>query len=165
MAASMAKEGRLHKLHRQDWPSFFRRVAPQQVWQALGRHIEPASDPRIRWSPKYVVLCWIIMGWSIQGQLTERFGEAYQVLVGLFPSRRRPGGSYQGMVKATQRLGEGILRQWWSCVRSGIPKHLGSAWHWYGWVAMAVDGSSSWVAWAEITHNSAGDSCSRYTSG
>ena len=60
----MAKEGRLRKLHRRDWPGFLRRVVPDRTWQQVNRCVNQTTDPRVRWSPKHILLCWIVMGWS-----------------------------------------------------------------------------------------------------
>lgn len=137
----MAKEGRLRKLHRRDWPGFLRRVVPNRTWQEVHRRVNHTIDPRIRWSCKYVLLCWIMMGWSIQGQLTERFREGYELLSCMFYQRRRCGGIYQGLTRATQRVGMTVFADFWYCLRQTIPKRVGTAWTWYGWTVFAVDGS------------------------
>ena len=109
----MAKEGRVRKVSPHDWPGFLRRVIPAAVWQAFLGRVIASSDPRLRWTPKYVLLCWIAMGWSVQRHLNDRFGEGRQLLTALFAHRRRVGASYWGLVKATQRLGvEGFQRFW-----------------------------------------------------
>jgi len=97
----MAKDGRSGKLNRQDWAHFLSRVIPPAVWQAFGERLASTRRTDARWSPKYVVLCWIMMAWSAQSSLTERFRESREAIVRLFPHLRRPGRSYQGLVKAT----------------------------------------------------------------
>ena len=59
---SMAMEGRLRKLHRRNWPGFLNRVVPDHTWQQVNRHINRTTDPRLRWSTKHILLCWVIMG-------------------------------------------------------------------------------------------------------
>jgi len=137
----MAKEGRLRKVNRQDWPGFLRRVIPAPVWQAFLGQVVAGGDPRVRWTPKYVLLCWIAMGWSVQRHLNDRFREGRELLAVLFARRQRPGGSYWGLVKATQRLRGHSFQEFWACLRRGIPKRLRSLWTWCGWTVMAVDGS------------------------
>ena len=137
----MAKEGRLHKLHRRDWPGFLKRVVPDHTWQHVNRCVNRTTDPRLRWSTKHMLLCWIIMGWSIQGQLTERFREGFELLSCMFYRRRRCGGTYQGLTQATQRVGMAVFTDFWRCLRQTIPKRVGTAWTWYGWTVFAVDGS------------------------
>jgi hypothetical protein len=89
-----------------------------------------------------LVLCWMFMGWSLQTQLSERCREGVELLGRLFYHRRRSGSSYQGLVKASKRYGDGMLKAFWGCLRATIPKRLGQElWAWYGWVVLAVDGS------------------------
>jgi hypothetical protein len=137
----MAREGRAGKLNRRDWPGFLRRVIPAAVWQAFAGQVAVGGDPRVRWTPKYVLLCWIAMGWSVQRHLNDRFREGRELLAALFARRRRPGGSYWGLVKATWRLRAEGFQCFWACLRRGIPQHLRSLWSWCGWTVMAVDGS------------------------
>ncbi|MHC4696259.1 MAG: IS4 family transposase [Planctomycetota bacterium] len=98
-------------------------------------------DPRTRWSPKLILLCWVVMGRSIQGQLTKRFHEGRETLAWMFYRRRRCGGSYQGLTRATQRVGVPLFHRSWVVFRGTIPKRVGTAWKWYGWTVFAVDGS------------------------
>ena len=137
----MATEGRFGKPCRQDWPQFLTRVIPASVWQAFGDKVRQVKRVDARWCAKYVVLCWVIMGWSTQAQRTERFRESREVLVRLFARRRRPGRSYQGLVNAGHELGEPVFQHFWACLRKTMARRVGAHWWWYGWVVMAVDGS------------------------
>ena len=58
----MAMEGRLRKPHRQNRSGFSRRIAPDHTCQQVSRHINGSTDPRLRWSSKHMLPCWIIMG-------------------------------------------------------------------------------------------------------
>jgi hypothetical protein len=136
-----AKEGHPRRVHRRDWPGFLNRLVPASVWQAFVAQVGHSKDPRVRWSAKYIVMAWMVMGWSLQGQLTERFREACEFLSRCFARRRRPGESYQGLIKATQRVGPAVFHGFWECLQPTIPKLLGQAWTWFGWIVMAVDGS------------------------
>ena len=137
----MAKEGRLRKLHRRNWAGFLKRVVPDHAWQHVNRCVNQTTDPRLRWSTKHILLCWIIMGWSIQGQLTERFREGFELLSCMFYRRRRCGRTYQGLTQSTQRVGMAVFTDFWRCLRQTIPKRVGTAWTWFGWTVFAVDGS------------------------
>ena len=137
----MAREGRLCKLHRRNWPGFLKRVVPDHTWQQVNRCIHRSTDPRVRWSGKQMLLCWIIMGFSVQGQLTERFREGFELLSCMFYRRRRCGGTYQGLTQATQRVGTRVFADFWHCLRRTIPNRVGTAWTWFGWTVFAVDGS------------------------
>jgi hypothetical protein len=137
----MAKEGRIRKVNPRDWPGFLGRVISASVWQAFVGRVVASADPRVRWTPKYVLLCWIAMGWSVQRHLNDRFREGRQLLAALFPRRHRSGSSYWGLVKATQRLGTDAFASLWACLRRGLPKRLRPLWTWCGWTVMVVDGS------------------------
>ncbi|MGH8711390.1 MAG: IS4 family transposase [Burkholderiales bacterium] len=141
MHKKMTREGRLRKPSRRTWPAFLRRLIPDSTWRGLERLAEKGMDPRTRWSPKLIVLCWVMMGWSIQGQLTQRFREGRETLSQMFYRRRRCGESYQGLTLATQRTGASLFHQFWHRLRETVPKRVGSAWTWYGWTVFAVDGS------------------------
>ncbi len=136
-----AREGRRRKLHRREWPAFLTRMVPAGVWQALARVAEGDDDPRIRWTLKYVLLAYLIMGWSHATGLGDRFGEAYACVVALFPRRRRPGRTYVGLAQAGKRHGWTVFRQFWACLRPSLPARVGEAWTWFGWTVFAVDGS------------------------
>lgn len=82
-----------------------------------------------------------MIGWSAQAQLTERFREGWEGLARLFPHRRRPGRSYQGLVKAASVGGDRVFGQFWACLRRTIPERVEQRWNWYGWVVLTVDGS------------------------
>lgn len=73
--------------------------------------------------------------------LQDRFLNARQCLIEMFVSRRRPGRTYQGFIKAQNRL---TLPQ-----ADRLQKHLqqehrriaGSSWKRFGWIPFACDGS------------------------
>jgi hypothetical protein len=75
MRKKMTREGRLRKPHRREWPVLLKRLIPDQACRELQGLAKKGMDPRTRWSPKLILLYWVVMGWSIQGQLTERFRE------------------------------------------------------------------------------------------
>jgi hypothetical protein len=128
-------------LHRREWPGFLNRVVSPAVWQAFGAQVGRFEDPRVRWVAKYIVLAWLLIGWSIQRQLTERFREAWEFLGRWFARRRRPGASYQGLTRASQRVGLDAIHKFWECLRPTAPQWVGPAWNWFGWIVMAADGS------------------------
>lgn len=137
----MTKDGRVRNPHRQDWPGYLNRLLPASVWQSFSTTVPRSGDDRVRWVAKYIVLCWVMMGWSIQRQLTERFQEGREALGRLYSRRRRAGHSYQGLVKATAALGCGVWDHFAEALREAIPRRLERWWEWYGWIVMAADGS------------------------
>jgi len=82
----------------------------------------------VRWTPKYLLLCWIAMGWSVQRHLNDRFREGRQLLAALFTCRQRLGSSYWDLVKATQRLRADAFQWFWVCLRRRLPKRLRPLW-------------------------------------
>jgi hypothetical protein len=83
----------------------------------------------------------VVIGWSVRAALTDRVKEACQWLARRFPSRRRPGRTYQGLEKATRRVGLGLFHAFWRHLRPRALQRLGSARRWYGWTVLAADGS------------------------
>jgi len=139
MRNKMTKEGRLRKPHLRDWPHFLGRFIPDQTWRGLQGLANRRQDHR--WTPKFIILCWIMMGWSVQGGLTERFREGRQTLARMFYRRRRSGKSYQGLTQATDRIGAQLFWRFWEQLRPTIPTRAGDAWTWRGWRVFAADGS------------------------
>lgn len=62
MRKRMTKEGRLRKPLRREWPGFLRRLIPDQTWREVNGVANGGMDPRSRWSPKLIILCWVVMG-------------------------------------------------------------------------------------------------------
>ena len=63
MRRKMTRDGRLRKPYRQEWPAFLSRLISDQTWRGLDRlgSEEKGVDPRTRWSPKLILLCWVVM--------------------------------------------------------------------------------------------------------
>lgn len=137
----MATDGRLCKPAPVAWPALLRRLCPAPVWQAWLGGLGGRRDARVRWSPRGIVLAWVLMSWAAIPGLRARVEVAWQVLAALFARRRRPGRSLQGLIKRTRRIGVGALRDFWTQVRSGLVPRLGEAWAWQGWRLFTVDGS------------------------
>jgi len=136
----MAKDGRLRKPRPVEWPLIFRRLIPPTVWRAFCGRVD-AGDRRTHWAAKYVVLCWTFMGWACRSALSERFTQSWAALAALYASRRRPGRTFQSLVKAGARITPGAFLEFWYCLREQFAALLGPAWLWHGWVVLAVDGS------------------------
>ena len=138
---SMAREGRMVKPVRVEWAGLLRRLCPPAVWQAwLGQGMG-RGDVRVRWSPRCIVLAWVLMSWAAVPGLRQRLGQAWQTLAVLFSHRRRPGRSLQGLIKRTRRIGVGAMRELWAHVRTRLVPRLGAAWTWQGWRLFTVDGT------------------------
>jgi len=130
-----------HEHYRRNWVRFFRRTVPDVVWQRLARATPAHRDPRVRWVPAYLILAWVVIGWSVRTTLTERLAEARRWLARRFPARWRSGRTYAGLLKATKRAGPDLFHRFWRHLRPIAVKRLGRARTWYGWTVLAVDGS------------------------
>ena len=71
----------------------------------------------------------------------QRFQQARDTVVALFPNRKRPPKSYQGFIKAFNRLGESRVRAMLVALRSEFPGLAGDRWTLGGFIPVAVDGS------------------------
>lgn len=136
----MAKDGRLCKRAASEWPQILRQVIPPEVWRAFCGQV-PRGRIGQHWTAKYIVLCWALMGWAARPGLGARFAQSRAALAVLWPSRRQPGRTIQGLLKAGRRLTAAAFLHFWRCLRGHVAQRLGATWRWYDWVVFAVDGS------------------------
>jgi hypothetical protein len=101
----------------------------------------PAGDGRTRWTSLLLALCAILMSWSGAPTLNDRFESARRCLLGWYPGRRRPGGSYQGLVAALRRRGPRLLRLIADHYRGHVRRLSEQRGQWLseGWLAFGVD--------------------------
>jgi hypothetical protein len=132
---------RRHQNYRRNWVRFFRQTVPDAAWQGVAREGPAARRSDQRWTIPYLLQAWLIIGWSVQATLTDRMKEAYQWLVHRFPARRRPGHTYNGLLKASVRAGPDLFRTFWRLLRPTVAQRLGRARTWHGWTVLAADGS------------------------
>jgi Transposase DDE domain len=132
---------RRHQMYRRNWAQFFRRTVPDAAWQGVARQGPAARRSDLRWTLPYLLQAWLIIGWSVQTTLADRMKEAYQWLAHRFPARRRPGHTYNGLLKASLRAGPDLFRTFWRQVRPSAARRLGRARSWHGWTVLAADGS------------------------
>jgi hypothetical protein len=81
------------------------------------------------------------MSWSVCRTLGDRFEEARDCLVGMFPCQRRPGETYQGLIRALARHSGALLGGVGQALRGVLQATAGVHWKRRGWLAFAVDGS------------------------
>jgi hypothetical protein len=116
--------------------------------QAIDRFLPIASlpllctDRRIRWVPRMLVLTAILMAWSPAQHLTDRFAEAWALVVRMFPGRRRPGRSYEGFVAALAKVSDGLLATLAEHWRARVRQTAAAHWRVDGWRLFGVDGST-----------------------
>jgi len=118
-----------------------------QLLHAMGKLLPRAgldlqsNDARVRWTPRRLVTTAILMCWQTAGTLRDAFGEARQIVIGMYRSRRRPGGSYSGFMEALARDSQRCLQRVTVCLRRAVQTTAGRHWRRDGWVLMGVDGS------------------------
>jgi hypothetical protein len=99
------------------------------------------QDGRVRWTSRLLALAAILMSWDPASSLLDRFASARAALVEMFPTRRRPGGSAEGLFRALTIHGAAVLDvlgdHWRQCVREIAGDH----WQTGGWTLFSVDGS------------------------
>ena len=105
----------------------------------------PFSSLRVRsdarWSPRRLAWAAVLISWSVCRTLGDRFEDMREGLVGMFPYQRRPGDTYQGLVKALGRHSQALLEVVGHALRNTLQALAGPDGKREGWAAFAVDGS------------------------
>lgn len=100
------------------------------------------GDRRMRWAPRLLVTCAVLMAWDAGATLAERFAAARAALVGMFPGRRRPGRSYAGFAAALARRSDVLLGAVTVSLRAAVGDVGGGVWESAGgWVVFGCDAS------------------------
>jgi hypothetical protein len=100
-----------------------------------------SGDQRVRWTDRLLVVTAIVMSWQVTWSLKDAFEACWQVVTGMYPTRRRAGHSYEGFIKALQRRSQRLLSMVAAALRDAIPSVAGAYWRIGDWVVMGVDGS------------------------
>jgi len=90
-----------------------------------------------------LVTCVILMTWDLAGMLSDAFERARGVLLKMYPSRRRPGGSYPGFMATLAHQSAEHLALLCPTLRRHV-RALACRWECWrveGWAAFGVDGS------------------------
>jgi hypothetical protein len=118
-----------------------------QLLHAMGTFL-PATglplqreDRRVRWTPRLLVTTALLMVWQTGLPLRDAFAQARAAVVGMYPSRRRPGASYTGFLAALQKDSDGWLDRVVDALRAGVRAVAGARWRSNGWVLLGVDGT------------------------
>ena len=94
--------------------------------QAIGRYLPRSGlalvvdDDKLRWVPRMLVTCAILLTWDLSGLLADAFERARSTVVGMYPRRRRPGGSYAGFMASLAGRGAGHLQTVVPCLRDHV---------------------------------------------
>ena len=120
---------------------------PADLRHAMRRFLPASSlpslsdDGRIRWVPRMLVIAAILMAWSPALHLVDRFAEAYDAVVAMFPGRRRPGKTHEGFAAALARQSQALLEQLAQHWRLAVQETAGAYWEVGGWLLFGVDGT------------------------
>lgn len=118
---------------------------PQSLKQAIDRHLPYRlfkADTSVRWCQRYLALCALMMVWSANDVLLDRFNQARRSLAEMFPGRKRAGSTYQGFIAALARHSAPLLAAISTHLRGEVRKMAGSRdWEHLGFVPIGADGS------------------------
>jgi len=101
---------------------------------------ERRSQP-LRWSLQALHFTALLMIYAADEALQDRFKAARRCVIEMFPRRRRPGKTYQGLIKAQNRLGPQAVEALKDHLRGHHRRVAGPFWERLGWVPFACDGS------------------------
>jgi Transposase DDE domain len=113
---------------------------------AIRRWLPPQAFARwplragLRWAPQRLAWVALLMAWSAEQTLGERFGAALALLAALFPRWRRRGG-YTGFAAALRRWSAALRPAVAARLRREMPAAAGRHWLRGGRCAFACDGS------------------------
>ena len=96
---------------------------------------------RTRWSLQQLIMGAVLMAYDSSAVLKDRFANARQCLVEMFPAGRRPGKSYQGFVKALRQISLEMRARLQRHFQQSHRQVANSYWRCFGWVPFAADGS------------------------
>ena len=119
----------------------------QQLHKAMRKYLPArglalqSDDRRVRWTDRLLVMMSLLMSWQPARTLLEAFEAAREVLLEMYPSRRRPGESLAGYLEAVQHASDDLVQTVSCALRRHVQEVAGSLWSWRRWVVLAVDGT------------------------
>ena len=100
-----------------------------------------SGDNRVRWTDRLLAVMAVLMAWQPGSALKDRFEACWQVVSGMYPTRRRGGHSYEGLIGALRDRSARLLRIVVPALRDALRAVAGRFWKIEGWIVMGVDGS------------------------
>ena len=101
----------------------------------------PQWDRPRRWTLEQVIYVSLLMVLEAAPTLKERFANARQTIVAMFPGRKRPGKTYQGYIKARRQINGRQIRVTKRQLCRYHQRIAGPFWRHHGWVAFSADGT------------------------
>lgn len=100
-----------------------------------------SDDQRVRWTDRLLVVAAMLMSWQAAGTLKDAFEASWHVVVGMYPTRRRAGHTYEGFIQALQKRSERLVRIVAQSLRDAVRSVAKQYWMMGDWIVMSVDGS------------------------
>lgn len=100
-----------------------------------------SQDQRIRWSDRMLAVGGVLFSWAGASTQLDAFERARQTLIGMYPTRKRPGRTSKGFLKALAQRGGQLIPELKRTLTQRVIEVAGSRWQWKQWIVMAVDGS------------------------
>lgn len=124
-----------------------RRVYRDDLMETMGKFLPKRGLPlqapskRRRWVPRMLVVGAILMSWDVADHLKDAFDHVWDCLVAMYPTRRRPGRSYEGFIATLRRHTPSLLGTVTESLRGKMQTVAGRHWRRGPWIPMAADGS------------------------
>jgi len=100
-----------------------------------------SDDDRIRWTDRLLALCAILVSWSSESTLRDAFDGAREAVVAMYDSRKRPGKTARGFLKALRERSPQLVALLKAHCQKTALRVAASRWRYKRWVVMAADGS------------------------
>lgn len=119
----------------------------KQLRRAMGKYLPrtglplQSPDDRVRWTDRLLVIGGMLFAWQGRSTMLDAFESMRQAVVAMYPSRRRPGQTVKGFLKALVTRGPQLVDQLKGHWRQRVVRVAGSRWRSRQWAVMAVDGS------------------------
>lgn len=127
---------------RRSWPGVLKQIVTPGLLRGLGEgRPRDGNQARAGWTPKYLLVLCVCMGWSGRRRLTERFREARAVAAGLYPDDPALPRSYQGFCKQRGKADVSFLQSAVGRLRKDATRRAGKHGWTHNWIPFASDGS------------------------
>lgn len=119
----------------------------KQLLHAMGRHLPhrglllQTKDGRLRWSDRLLTMTALLMVWSGAPTALDAFGNAREIVVSMYKTRRRPGRCLSGFLTRLRTSTARLLTVLVPALRKATQEVAGNLWQWREWILLAVDGS------------------------
>jgi hypothetical protein len=117
---------------------------PIQLRQAIAEYLPTRGLPlagQRRWSDRLLVIVMILVVWSSQPTLLQRFAEARSACIRMYFSRLRPGKTFVGFMGVMKRRSARLLVLVTGTFRARMRQEPGANWRVGRFLAFGVDGT------------------------